>query len=104
MEEIFGLGMLHEFEESREVGLVHLGAASLVLLSLCGLEVFLEVCVVGIDLESFLVGIDGIIDAVHVEQGAALALVASGPGWVHFEAGLCVLEGFVVLCVVEVGA
>jgi hypothetical protein len=102
LEEILGLRVLHQLEESSEVGLVHLGVGSLVLLALCGLEVLLQICVVGVDLESFLVGGDGIVDAVEVEESAALPLVAPRPHGVHLDAGLRILEGLVILAVIEV--
>lgn len=104
LEEVLGLGVLHELEQGVEVGLVELRIGALGGLALGRLEVLLEVCVGGIDLESLLVGIDGLVDAFEVEERAALALIASGPGGVHLDAGLCVLEGLVVLSVVEVGA
>ena len=104
LEEVLGLGVLHELEQRVEVGLVELWVGALGCLALGGLQVLLQVCVAGVDLESLLVGIDGLVYAVEVEEGAALALVAPGPGGVHLDAGLCVLEGLFVLSVVEVGA
>ena len=75
------------------------------------LDVLEQFSVVGVVLETFSVDADGLIVAIEIKEGGSLALVSSGPAGVEsgsmkwiLDAGLCVLEGFFQLRVVEVGA